>query len=214
MPQWLCVPSTDSQIALIPLPLLGDGESHERADAARNRVRILDAAERLFAEHGPQSVSMDDVAQAAGVGKGTLFRRFGDRAGLARAVLSSHEAVFQESIIRGAPPLGPGAAASERLVAFGRGMLGLVDAHRELLLAAETGGKKGGRFRSGPYPSYRFFVSLLLREAAPHLDPDYTADALLATLGAELVAYLRDDLEMPLEQLAAGFEDLVRALTE
>ena len=203
--------TTDQPTTPTSLPLAGDGEARERADAARNRLRILEAAERLFAEHGPESVSMDDVARAAAVGKGTLFRRFGDRAGLARAVLSTHEAAFQEAIIRGAPPLGPGAPALERLVAFGRGMLGLVDAHRDLLLAAETGAPCG-RFRAGPYASYRFFVSSLLREALPDLDPEYTADALLAGLSAELVAYLREDHEMPLERLAAGFEQLVRTL--
>lgn len=207
------MPSSDSPITPTVLPLAGAGETHERADAARNRWRILEAAERLFAEHGPQNVSMDDIARAAGVGKGTLFRRFGDRASLARALLSTHEAAFQEAIIRGAPPLGPGAPARDRLIAFGRGMLGLVDAHRELLLASETG-KRGGRYRAGPYASYRFFVSSLLRDAAPHLDSDYTADALLATLGAEFVGYLREAREMPLEQVASGFEDLVRALLD
>jgi AcrR family transcriptional regulator len=193
------------------LPLAGKGEGHERADAARNRARILEVAERLFAQRGPQSVSMDEVARAACVGKGTLFRRFGDRAGLARAVVSTREAVFQEELIRGAPPLGPGAPAVERLVAFGHGMLGLVDAHRDLLIAADTA-KRRGRFLRGPYPSYHLFVSSLLREAAPHLDPDYTADALLAALSAELIAHLREDREMALEQIAAGFEDLVRAM--
>jgi len=195
-----------------PLPIAGVVGAHERADAARNRLRILDAAERLFAERGPQNVSMDDVARAAGVGKGTLFRRFGDRASLARAVLSSHEAAFQEAIIRGAPPLGPGAPAAARLVGFGRGMLGLVDAHCELLLAAETG-VRCGRYRADPYVSYRLYVGSLLREAAPELDADYTADALLAGLGAEFVAHLREDRGMSLEQVAAGFENLVRSLT-
>jgi len=206
------MPSSQPPIIPTPLPIAGDAGGHERADAARNRLRILDAAERLFAERGPQNVSMDEVARAAGVGKGTLFRRFGDRASLARSVLSSHEAAFQEAIIRGAPPLGPGAPAAERLVAFGRGMLGLVDAHRELLLAAETGARCG-RYRAGPYVSYRLYVGSLLREAAPELDPDYTSDALLAGLGAEFVAHLREDRGMSLEQIADGFEDLVRALT-
>jgi len=200
-----------AQLLPTPLPLAGETEGRERADAARNRQRILEAAERLFAQRGPENVSMDDVARAAGVGKGTLFRRFGDRASLARSVLSTHEAAFQEAILRGVPPLGPGAPARERLVAFGRGMLGLVDAHRELLLAAETGARCG-RFRAGPYASYRLHVSSLLRESAPQLDAGYTADALLATVGAEFVAHLREDRAMPLEQLAAGFEDLVRTL--
>jgi len=203
--------AVDAPTSHIPLPLVGGGETNERADAARNRLRILEAAERLFAEHGPPNVSMDQIARAAGVGKGTLFRRFGDRASLARAVLSTHEAAFQEAIIRGAPPLGPGAPSAERLIAFGRGMLGLVDAHRDLLLAAETG-RPSGKFRSGPYASYRFYVTSLLREGAPQLDPDYTADALLATLGAGFVAYLREDREMALEQVAAGFDGLVQRL--
>jgi AcrR family transcriptional regulator len=196
----------------VSLPLAG-GEEGERADAARNRVRILEAAERLFAEHGPECVSMDDVAREAGVGKGTLFRRFGDRASLARSVLSTHEAAFQEAVIRGEPPLGPGAPAGERLLAFGRGMLALVDAHRDLLVAAE-GGKPGLRYRSGPYPSYRFYIATLLREAAPHLDADYVADALLATLSAGFVAYLREAREMDLERVAESWEALVRCLVD
>ena len=205
------MPTTDSLPRETHLPVVGDGEAQERADAARNRRRILDAAERLFAERGPENVSMDDVARAAGVGKGTLFRRFGDRASLARAVLSSHEAAFQEALIRGAPPLGPGVPAAERLIAFGRGMLGLVDAHRGLLLAAETGAPCG-RFRTRPYASYHFFTSSLLREAAPDLDAGYTAHVLLAALGAEMVAYLRDEAGTSLEEIADGFERLVRSL--
>ncbi len=79
-------------------------EPGERADAARNRERILCAARSLFAERGAGCVSMDDVAAAAGVGKGTLFRRFGSRAALAHAVLSEQESAFQEGFIRGEPP--------------------------------------------------------------------------------------------------------------
>lgn len=187
------------------------GEVRERADAARNRQKVLAAAARLFAERGVECVSMDDIAEAAGVGKGTLFRRFGDRASLARAVLSSREAVFQEALIRGAPPLGPGAPALERLVTFGRAMLTLLDEHVDLLLAAETGSPYA-RFRGRPYAAYRLHVTLLLREAASWLDAEYTADALLAALGAELTAYLRRDRGMSLARAANGFEALVRAL--
>src|SRR5690242_20884687 len=87
-----------------------ESEPAERADAARNRERILCAARRLFAERGAGCVSMDAVADAAGVGKGTLFRRFGSRAALALAVASEDEQDLQEGLIRGEPPLGPGAA--------------------------------------------------------------------------------------------------------
>src|ERR1700730_1616343 len=92
------------------LPVLGT-EPHERADAARNRRRILAAAGRLFAERSVDCVSMDEIADAARVGKGTLFRRFGDRASLMWAVLDEGERAFQEAFIRGAEPRGAGAAS-------------------------------------------------------------------------------------------------------
>src|SRR5690242_19242682 len=102
-------PMTPAQLPVIA------SEGGERADAARNRERILCTAARLFEERGADCVSMDDVADAAGVGKGTVFRRFGSRAALAQAVLSEHERELQEQVIRGDPPLGPGAAPRERL---------------------------------------------------------------------------------------------------
>src|SRR5260221_9756214 len=108
----------EPRLAPAALPLL-EPEAPERVDAARNRERILATAARLFGERGADCVSMDEVADAAGVGKGTVFRRFGSRAALAQAVLSEQESLFQEDLIRGEPPLGPGAPARERLIAFG-----------------------------------------------------------------------------------------------
>src|SRR3954463_12923529 len=106
---------------------IAEATPRERADAARNRVKVLAAAEELFARHGPECVSMEAIATAAGVGKGTLFRRFGDRAGLARALLDERERRLQDDMIRGAPPLGPGAPPRERLIAFGRAILDFPD---------------------------------------------------------------------------------------
>jgi AcrR family transcriptional regulator len=179
------------------LPLL-EPEGNERVDAARNRERILCTAARLFAERGADCVSMDDVAEAAGVGKGTVFRRFGSRAALAQAVLSEHEAAFQEHIIRGEPPLGPGAAPHERLIAFGEGVLDLLDRHALLVASAGVG---GARFLSAPYGVYRLHVTLLLREADPLCDAELLAEMLLAALGADLFVYLRHLRSLPLERL-------------
>ena len=72
----------------------------ERADAARNRQRILDAAGELVAECGIEGVSMEDVAKAACVGTGTLYRRFGDRAGLAFALLDEQTRDFQNASMK------------------------------------------------------------------------------------------------------------------
>lgn len=59
-----------------------------RADAERNRQRIVDAARSLFAERGVD-VSVEDIAAAAGVGIGTFYRRFPDRESLVEAVFAT-----------------------------------------------------------------------------------------------------------------------------
>jgi AcrR family transcriptional regulator len=190
------------------LPILG--APTERADAARNRQRILAAAETLFGREGVAGTSMDAIAAEARVGKGTLFRRFGDRASLALALVDSSERVFQDAFIRGPAPLGPGAPPCERLIAFGRGLLRHLAANGELLLAAQTAGTPGRRFEVGPYGAYRAHVTMLIRHAVLDLDADYTADALLAPLGAEVVLHQLRQPGMTLDRLAAGWETIVR----
>jgi AcrR family transcriptional regulator len=184
----------------------------ERADAARNREKVLAAAERLFRERGTENVSMDDVAEAAGVGKGTLYRGFGDRAGLAHALLDARETAFQEACIRGEPPLGPGADPVERLVAFGRRVLELWEETGDLKLAAETG-PPGTRAAHPVFQFYGTHLRLLVSQLDPELDADYFAEVLLATLSAESVWILRRGRAMSRERVAAGWESLVRALT-
>lgn len=192
------------------LPVLG-GDPCERADARRNRLKILAAAERLFAEHGTEAVSMDSVAAEAGVGKGTLYRRFGDRSGLARAILDERDRSFQESLIRGEPPLGPGASPEERLIAFGERLIDLVADHGDLIMAAQIG-KPGARFAGPVYATYRQHVRMLLVELGGSLDVDYFADVLLAALNAEMYSFWHDDAGLSRERIGDGFRALVGAV--
>src|SRR3954463_15766456 len=188
-----------------------DAEPCERADAARNRRRILAAAARLIEERGVEHVSMDAIAADAGVGKGTLFRRFGDRSGLVMALLDERTRAFQDSLIRGEPPLGPGAPPVDRICAFGRGMLGLLEQHGEMLMAAELGAR-WVRGEAGVYALYRTHLAMLVRECSPELDDEYLAEALLAPLGPETFLSLRRGRDLPLERIEAGYEQLVRRL--
>ena len=181
----------------------------ERADAARNRERILAAAATLVGERGIDRVSMDDVARAACVGTGTLYRRFGDRAGLAFALLEQHAVDFQDALISGPPPLGPGAPAAERLKAFGDGYLDLLERHADLL-AVSVPVLRGP---SGPEALYTTHLAILLREAAPRADPEYTARALMATLHPAEHLWMRRRLEWPAARLRAGWHALVEAVT-
>src|SRR3546814_16151001 len=60
-----------------------------RADALRNQTRILDAAREQITEHGAEA-SMDQIARAAGVAVGTLYRHYPTKTDLVRAILSEY----------------------------------------------------------------------------------------------------------------------------
>ncbi|MFE6750782.1 TetR/AcrR family transcriptional regulator [Kitasatospora purpeofusca] len=183
--------STGPQSAFAtPLELLRTPPPKERADAARNRIAVLNAAARLFAEHGVEAVSMDQVAAAAGVGKGTLFRRFGDKSGLAAALLDARERVLQEAVLSGPPPLGPGAPAAERLAAFLDAYFDYLLEHLALVRMSETA-TPGARYRIGAYRFWHRHVAILLA-ATP--DPDPAAHTLLAAVAADHVAALLPEL--------------------
>jgi AcrR family transcriptional regulator len=207
------VPSDIGQLpTAVELPVAGQ-QPRRRADAMRNHQRVLCTAARLFEERGPENCSMDLIASEAGVGKGTLFRAFGDRAGLAAAVLSEHEAAFQEDVLRGPAPLGPGAPPIERIAAFGTAYMHFLDGHIDLMLAAETG--IGTRYRGGPFAVYRAHMGMLVREALPEgFDHDYTTDVLLAPLAADFFVYQRRLRERTVPELADAYRCLVgRVLT-
>jgi AcrR family transcriptional regulator len=179
----------------------------ERADAARNRTRVLDAAGRLFAQAGGRAVTMEQVAAAAGVGKGTLYRRYPDVAAIATALLDEHERALQDTLIHGAPPLGPGAPPAERLAAFYGAMIELLERHAHLALAAETGRR---RFGTGAYRAWAIHVGALL-DAADLPDSPALVDALLAPLAPEVFAHQRATGLAP-AAIAAGLETLARRL--
>ncbi len=189
------------------LPLIGAAPV-TRADAARNREKILEAAAQLAAEHGPERLVMDDVAAAAGVGVGTIYRRFGDRAGLAHALLDRAERQFQAGFMQGPPPLGPGAPAGVRLRAFLHAYVDRLAVEAQLLLIAETNTPMA-RFTNGAYALHHAHLAELVAAVRPDADAVYLADALLAPLAAAVLLHQRADHEMSLERIKAGLDDLL-----
>ncbi|MGW2855947.1 TetR/AcrR family transcriptional regulator [Streptomyces sp. NPDC001215] len=207
------VPQAQDVLAgFVDLALLPTGERPQlRADAARNRTRLLEVAVRLAAERGIANVTMDDIALGAGVGKGTVFRRFGDRTGLLVELLSHHEKQLQAAFLCGPPPLGPGASPVERLYAFGSAVILHEHAHRDFYLEAHI---EPGRRRTSPAYHLRLaHVRLLLREARADGDSELTAHLLLGCLETVLVDHLLTVLGMSLERVEAGWCDLVDRYT-
>jgi len=187
------------------LPILGQ-EPRERSDAARNRDAVLCAAAALVARCGVESVTMDAVADAAGVGKGTVFRRFGSRAGLMARLLDESEAAWQGSVIYGPPPLGPGAPPLDRLLAFGRSRLVTNLTSADLLMAAS--GADTGR----SYAAYSFtatHVRYLLDQIGVRGDIALLATALLAPLEVPILRQQVTVEHIDVDRIVAAWEDLV-----
>jgi AcrR family transcriptional regulator len=191
------------------LPLLGDA-APERRDAARNREALLVAAEALVAQCGIDGVTMEAVAARAGVGKGTVFRRFGSREGLMGALLNFSETEWQASVISGPPALGPGAPPMERLLALGRSRLDLNLRLAELIRAA-------GRAGSRSYAAYSFVAMHtrhLMGELRVRGDIALLSTALLAPLEVPILEQQVDIEGIDVDRIYEAWVDLAHRITE
>jgi AcrR family transcriptional regulator len=198
--------------------ILGFSETGEpeRADAARNRQLLLDAAGRLIEDHGAAAVTMDEVAKEAGVGKGTVFRRFGNRTGLMLALLNHSESELQRAFLTGPAPLGPGEPgelvdARDRLVAFGRARLAMSEAHLDILLEAESIGPE--RYNHPAHVVAVTHTRMLLTQIGFRGNLEVLCTAILAPLEAASIYHMRHDDRMTTEQIGDHWAALVRALT-
>jgi AcrR family transcriptional regulator len=176
-----------------PTPRLISDYGSEMQDARRGRrplspASMLAAADSLFAASDiPGNVTMDAIAAAAGVGKGTLFRAFGSRDGLLDALWAAKIAALREGVESGAPPFEAEAAPQERLVAFLDAILTFKLENRHLIRARELG---TGLLQS---PHYRWMhgeAQALIEDATGQSmagEALYTAHALLAALHIDLI---------------------------
>jgi AcrR family transcriptional regulator len=194
-------------VSLIPIRSGTPGSGPERSDAARNRELLLCAARQLIEECGADGLTMDKLAERAGVGKGTVFRRFGSRAGLMMTLLSDSEAEFQGRFMFGPPPLGPGAPPLERLIAFGAGRIGYILEYGDLARAADH--SVYNRFEVPAAVLWHRHIEHLLREAGLDADPWLMAMSLSATLDPERLLYAVRVQGVSPERLEESWRQLV-----
>ena len=192
------------------------GAGHERSDAARNRRAVLEAARALFAERGVTCVTMEEISRAAGVGKGTLYRRFPNKGVLCQALLDEPTREFQRETMEivGEPGVGP----LLKLDRFLDGLVRFTEENLDLLYGGEEplwGANRLARFRSPAYDWRRWTVLGLLRGAAREgqvdddLDLEYLATALLAPLEVDLYYHQRRVAGLPSGRISAGLRSLV-----
>jgi AcrR family transcriptional regulator len=189
---------------------LADRTPTERSDAARNREALLRAAQELIDHCGTDGVTMDAVAAKAGVGKGTVFRRFESREGLMAALLNRSETEWQGRVISGPPPLGPGAPPLERLLAFGHSRMEINLLHARLIEAAGRAGTRSYAAESFAAMHMRY----LLDELGVRGDIAFLAAALLAPLEAIILVQQTEREHLPLDRVRAGWDDLVSRVIE
>jgi len=173
-------------------PVILGAAPAERADAARNRLQLLTTARQMLTEQGPDRLTMDALAERAGLGKGTVFRRFGTRAGIFQALLDDDERAFQQRVLSGPPPLGPGAAPLARLIAFGRARAGFLIEHREIARAALDGSQPIPIGRRSPMSQVHIRV-LLGQLSLGEIDLDMLTVQLSAALDGPVLLYLSTD---------------------
>jgi polyketide synthase 12 len=180
----------------------------------RNRLHLLATAREMLAEQGADKLTMDALAERANLGKGTVFRRFGTRAGIFQALLDDDERAFQEQVLSGPPPLGPGAPPVDRLIAYGRARVGFLIDHREIARAALDGSQPVPA--GSQTPISQMHLRMLLGQmslGAPDLD--VLAVQLTAALDGPLLLYLSaSDLTeaapQTSERITQSWQDLVR----
>ena len=195
-------------------PVVPLGPPHaERADAARNRRHLLITARQMLAEQGPDRLTMDGLAERAGLGKGTVFRRFGTRAGIFAALLDDDERAFQQEVLAGPPPLGPGAAPLNRLIAYGRARTAFLISHCHIARAALDGHQPVPAGSQSPLSEVHIRM-LLGQMDLGDADLGMLAVQLTAALDGPLLLYLSASeltaAPRATERIADSWQDLVQ----
>ena len=198
-----------------------DYEREERQDAAQNRLRILETARRLFNERGVEAVTMSEIATQAGVGKGTLYRRYPDKGVLCMALVDKVTRDFQDRVLKYLRTTDAQVAPLGQLGWFLEQLVGYIEANSAYLKPAQEAGRALHKtpYYSMPVYQWQHSIVLLLLEVSvsksptrPEVDLDYLADALLAPLQLDLYLYQRQVRCYEPGQIAVGLRQLLECM--
>jgi AcrR family transcriptional regulator len=194
----------------------------ERRDAAENRARILQVARRLFDERGVAQVNMADIAQAAEVGKGTLYRRFASKGELCFALMDDHLAEFQDEMLARMRQMdGEGVSKLEQLSVFLSALVHFTEDHVPLLCEVQQILLSAGvrNLRLPHFWQYMTIRGLLVSadnagEIRPGVQMELLPDILLAPLSADFYHFLRQVKGYSPEQIGSGLQSIVQGLAK
>ncbi len=193
----------------------GTARSGERRDAAESRRRILDAARSLFSERGVEAVSMYEIGREAGVGQGTLYRRYEHKGALCGAMLHESAERFTTEVGDRLRSQGPALEQLEyllsRLTDFNEENGSLLGAIRD----SAGGARRPEVYRNPFYRWLKETVTAILghgmecEELPENLDVEYLSDAILAPLNIDLYLFQRHELGMEPERITSSLKNLL-----
>ncbi|HVB21471.1 MAG TPA: TetR/AcrR family transcriptional regulator [Ktedonobacteraceae bacterium] len=212
----------------VPNPSVLHGRArHERRDAAEHRQRILEVAGRLFAEHGVDAVSMHQIAKVAGIGQGTLYRRYAHKGELCMDLMQECHERFMEDIATVSSTMVE-ASPLERLDRVLAYCVAFLEEQSALLTPVAAIDRRFGICddhndhdaprRVSPYtmPIYLWLHDLfsgLFAEAVERgeiapLDIPFTSDTMLATFNPLFYRFQRQERALSSEQILQGLRHI------
>jgi len=204
----------------IPLGNIDEDGRSERKDAAANRKLILETADFLFAKKGVENVYMAEIAQAANVGKGTLYRRFANKAELCLALMDTQMVDFQnEMLAQFRQMTDNNVPKMAQLEYFLDALVYFTDTHSLLLTEVQSEGLFQER-RSTEMPHFwqymtvhgLFQAAIEADELPTGLDTEYLADAILAPLKVDIFRFQREVKGFSLARISEGLRILIAGL--
>lgn len=200
-----------------PAAPAGDADGRkERRDAAAHRQAILAKAQELFRTHGIEATSMCEIAREAGVGQGTLYRRFAHKGALCEALLAEQLEDFRATttaLIEASadePALNQLERVIRQLLTFYADNEALVGA----MMDAAAGVRQTAFFESGFYAWSHDLLAYVLDQGVEQgqiapLDSGVGADMLLAALNVDFYRYMHATHGLSNEQLLQTIQRIV-----
>ena len=203
-------------VPVLEAAAVGGAVREKRRDAVDSRRRLLDAARDLFGRRGVEEVSMYEIGRAAGVGQGTLYRRFEHKGALCSALLAEqiedfYEETWERVEAEDRPALARLGWFLDRLAGFNGRNAGLLGAIRDA-----AGGERRAEMYRNPFYAWLWATVLALLRRAEEagevrrgLDLECVSDVLLAALNIDLYLYQRRELGMSRGRIIAAIDSVL-----
>lgn len=178
-----------------------------RADALKNRALILETASHLFAKKGVNGVTMSDIAEAAEIGKGTLYRHFENKTQLCQALLDHDQRHLQE---RSLEYMRTNGNALDNLGWFLVEVALFVDRNSELLC---VGNNHSIALEHPAHWWWRQTIRGLLGQLNLSGDLDYMTDLLYVMLDVRSIYFQRQTQGYSIARITDGLRETLARLT-